>query len=78
MKEEAKSLANESQLDTALHAADKNREKIKNLQTFDSCYFNGGKYFVNDGSQNYLIFQPIFKSSEIVTGSIDKFFWKEI
>ena len=68
MKEEAKSLANESQLDTALHAADKNREKIKNLQTFDSCYFNGGKYFVNDGSQNYLIFQTIFITFRMKTG----------
>ena len=71
MKEEAKSLANESQLDTALHAADKNREKIKNLQTFDSCYFNGGKYFVNDGSQNYLIFQTIFITFRMQTGDTE-------
>ena len=71
MKEEAKRLANESQLDTALHAADKNREKIKNLQAFDSCYFNGGKYFVNDGSQNYLIFQTIFITFRMQTGDTE-------
>ena len=32
---------------------------IKKLQTFDSTYFTGKKYFDEDGTQNYLVFQPI-------------------
>ena len=34
--------------------------KFKKLQTFDSSYFRGKSHFVdNNGTQNYLIFQPI-------------------
>ena len=29
---------------------------IKKLQTFDSTYFTGKKYFDEDGTQNYLVF----------------------
>ena len=28
---------------------------------FDSIYFIGESYFNDDGLQNYLIFQPVFK-----------------
>ena len=41
------------QVDTALNIAGKSIEKKKNLQTFDLSYFNGRKYFGNDGSQKY-------------------------
>ena len=34
---------------------------IKKLQTFDSSYFRGKNYFNEDGTQNYLVFQPIHK-----------------
>ena len=33
---------------------------IKKLQTFDSSYFRGKNYF-EDGTQNYLVFQSIFR-----------------
>ena len=49
------------QLENALDLGDKNREKIKKLQTFDLTYFNGECYFNDDGSQNYLIYQPVIK-----------------
>ena len=40
-------------------------------------YFIGGSYSSHDGSQNYLPFQPVFKSFKIFTGTIDKIFgWK--
>ena len=45
MKQEVKSLASESQVDNAFHRADKNREKIKKLQTFNLRYFIGKSYW---------------------------------
>ena len=70
MQKAAKSLASKSQVDSALDIADKSREKIKKLQTFDLSYFqmfdlsyfNDRRYFDNDGSQNYLLFQPVSKT----------------
>ena len=31
----------------------------KRLKTFDSSYFRGKSYFGDDGTQNYLVFQPM-------------------
>ena len=36
--------------------------EFKKLQTFDSNVFIGQSYFNNDGTQLYLIFQPIYKT----------------
>ena len=36
-------------------------KNIKKLQTFDSSYFRGKNHFDEDGTQNYLVFQPIFR-----------------
>ena len=35
--------------------------ELKKLQTFDSSYFRGKNYFEEDGTQNYLVFQPMYK-----------------
>ena len=35
--------------------------ELKRLKTFDSSYFRCKNYFVEDGNQNYYIFQPISK-----------------
>ena len=35
------------------------KDKIANLEAFDSSYFRGKSNFENDGTQNYLVFQPI-------------------
>ena len=35
--------------------------KLKKLQTFDSSYFRGKNDFEEDGTQNYLVFQPMYK-----------------
>ena len=32
---------------------------MKKLKTFDSGYFRGKSHFEDDGTQNYLVFQPI-------------------
>ena len=51
MKEAAKNLVSKSQVDTSIDTADKNREKMKKLQTFDLSYFVGKSYFDDYGSQ---------------------------
>ena len=41
--------------------------ELKKLQAFDSNYFRGKNYFEEDGTQNYLVFQPMnkyFKESD--------------
>ena len=35
--------------------------KLKNLKTFDSSYFIGKSHFEEDGTQNYLAFQPMYR-----------------
>ena len=33
--------------------------EFKKLRKFDSIYFKGKSHFEEDGTQNYLVFQPI-------------------
>ena len=35
--------------------------ELKKLKTFDLSYFRGKKHFEEDGTQNYLVFQPMYK-----------------
>ena len=35
------------------------QDKLTNLQAFDSSYFRGKIHFEDDGTQNYLVFQPM-------------------
>ena len=37
------------------------------LKTFDSSYFIGKSHFEEDGTQNYLVFQPLNKYFKIIT-----------
>ena len=77
MPEALKNLATKSQVEAAIDLGDKIREKIKKLQTSDLSYFIGKNYFDDDGSQNYLLFQAIFKFLKIFIGTIYKIFgWK--
>ena len=41
--------------------------EFKKLETFDSSYFIGKSYFDEDGTQNYLIFQPIIRYFKVNT-----------
>ena len=34
---------------------------LKKLKTFDSSYFIGKSHFEEDGTQNYLVFQPMHR-----------------
>ena len=37
--------------------------EFKKLKMFDSIYFRGKSHFGEDGTQNYLVFQPIQRYS---------------
>ena len=39
------------------------------LKTFDSCYFIGKNHFEEDGTQNYLVFQPINRYLEVIANT---------
>ena len=43
------------------------KNELNKLKTFDSGYFIGIGHFENDGTQNYLVFQPIFRYSKLNT-----------
>ena len=35
--------------------------ELKKLKKVDAAYFRGKNYFGGDGTQNYLVFQPMYK-----------------
>ena len=41
---------------------EENEEKIEQSQTLDLSFFIGKSYFSNDGSESFLIFQPILNA----------------
>ena len=43
------------------------RNELNKLKTFDSSYFIGKSHFDEDGTQNYLIFQPIIRYFKVNT-----------
>ena len=44
------------------------KNELKKLKTIDSSYFRGKSHFEEDGTQNYLVFQPMFKYFKIIAG----------
>ena len=41
---------------------------MKKLKTFDLSYFIGKSHFEQDGTQNYLVFQPMYRYFKIIAG----------
>ena len=41
---------------------------MKKVKTFDSSYFIGKSYFEKDGTQNYLVFQPMYRYFKRIAG----------
>ena len=41
---------------------------MNKLKTFDSGYFIGKSHFEEDGTQNYLVFQPMYRYFKIIAG----------
>ena len=53
--------------------------ELKKLKTFDSSYFIGKSHFEENGTQNYLVFQPMYRYFKRVVGvgaSNYIYFWK--
>ena len=49
---------------------------LNKLKTFDSSYFIGKSHFEEDGTQNYLVFQPINKYFKLITNTDYVSSWK--
>ena len=41
-------------------------KEFKKLKTFDASYFIGKSHFEEDGTQNYLVFQPIRRYFKLI------------
>ena len=48
----------------------------KKLKTFDSSYFIGKSHFYEDGTQNYLVFQPINRYFKVISNTDYVSSWK--
>ena len=52
---------------------------MKKLKTFDSSYFIGKSHFEEYGTQNYLVFQPMYKYLNLIVNvsNVDYiYYWK--
>ena len=49
--------------------------ELKKLKTFESSYFIGKSHFEEDGTQNYLVFQPMYRYFKRVSGKSDPILW---
>ena len=49
---------------------------MNKLKTFDSSYFIGKSHSEEDGTQNYLVFQPINKYFKVITNTDYISSWK--
>ena len=45
------------------------KNEFKKLKTFDSSYFRGKSHFEEDGTQNYLVFQPINRYFKVIANT---------
>ena len=50
--------------------------ELKKLKTFDSSYFIGKSRFEEDGTQNYLVFQPINRYFKVIANTDYVSSWK--
>ena len=53
--------------------------ELKKLKTFDTAYFRGKNHFEEDGTQNYLAFQPMYRHFKKIAGVGSGnyiYFWK--
>ena len=50
--------------------------ELKKLQKFASSYFRGKNYFADDGTQNYLVLQPMYKHFKTINSINNVSEWK--
>ena len=51
-------------------------KELKKLKTFDSSYFIGKSHFEENGTQNYLVFQPIKKYFKVIANTVYVSSWR--
>ena len=49
---------------------------MNKLKTFDLSYFIGKSHFEEDGTQNYLVFQPMYRYFKMITNTETISSWK--
>ena len=49
---------------------------MNKLKTFDSSYFIGKSHFEEDGTQNYLVFQPMYRYFKLNTNASSMLSWQ--
>ena len=52
------------------------KNELNKLKTFDSSYFIGKSHFEEDGTQNYLVFQPMSKYFKVIADKKYVSSWK--
>ena len=52
------------------------QDKIIRLQAFHSSYFCGKSHFEDDGTQNYLVFEPLYKYFKTIGNTDHISAWK--
>ena len=52
------------------------QNELNKLKTFDSSYFIGKNHFEEDGAQNYLVFQPMYRYFKMITNTDYISSWK--
>ena len=50
--------------------------ELKKLKTFDSSYFIGKSHFEEDGTQNYLVLQPVTRYFKVISNTNYVSSWK--
>ena len=50
--------------------------ELRKLQIFDAGYFRGKNHFEEDGTQNYLVFQPVYKYFKTINSTDNISGWK--
>ena len=49
--------------------------QLKKLETFDSIYFQGKSHFEDDGTQNYVVFQTLYRYFKTVSANDSNISW---
>ena len=52
------------------------KNELNKLKAFDSSYFIGKSHFEEDGTQNYLVFQPVYRHFKTVANTNYISSWK--
>ena len=50
--------------------------ELNNLKTFNSSYFIGKSHFEEDGTQNFLVFQPMYRYFRLITNTPNILPWQ--